>query len=702
MGRKVIAVWLCLAMMLGFIVIVDVTMDFTLNVKGATLYVNTTGSGGAYTSIQDAINASNDGDTIFVYNGTYYENVVVNKSVTIIGNGSENSTIDSNGFGDTVLVTSDWVNITGFSVTNSGDEINNAGLNFQNVNNCSIFQNRIFLNSKNGIIVTDSNDINITQNNLTRNGFHGLRISSSLYINITNNIISRCDFAIHFIWSSYNIMIGNNISNCVRGVDLEYSKNITILDNKFYDTGIKIEGGELETFNSHTIPANNIINGKPVYYYKNQSNFSIDNIPIGEVILVNCSYVEVKNLQIIGSSVGIELAYSTNIIINRNYINSIGLIAIYLVNTHTKFNNITKNDVIDNNYGIRLVSSKDNNIIENNVTKHSYGIDLVANSNQNYVALNNVWDNGYGINLAGVKDNRIIGNIISDCYGHGIRITSSSHNNIIKGNNITINEMGINLEGTSNLIYHNNFINNINQASDSTNEGHPWNNVYPIGGNYWSDYIGVDKFKGPNQDIPGSDGIGDTNYTIDTDSIDHYPLMEPYKPLENYTILKQGWNLISIPLIQKEKNLTRVLGAMDGWYNSVQWHDKININGPWKHNKVGKPYGNDLFELNETMGFWIHITNPEDTIFLYNGTQPTSNLTIQLHKGWNMVGYPSLRSYNRTVGLNNLTFNTHVDAIWTYDAVTQKYKELTASDYFEIGKGYYIHAKEECTWVVPL
>jgi hypothetical protein len=102
------------------------------------------------------------------------------------------------------------------------------------------------------------------------------------------------------------------------------------------------------------------------------------------------------------------------------------------------------------------------------------------------------------------------------------------------------------------------------------------------------------------------------------------------------------------------------------------------------------------------MGFWIHTTEPNGVIFEYSGTQPTVNQSITLHPGWNMVGYPSLSSYNRTAGLNNLTFDTHIDSIWTYDSAKQKYKQLTASDYFEIGKGYYIHAKEECTWVVPL
>jgi outer membrane protein assembly factor BamB len=168
------------------------------------------------------------------------------------------------------------------------------------------------------------------------------------------------------------------------------------------------------------------------------------------------------------------------------------------------------------------------------------------------------------------------------------------------------------------------------------------------------------------------------------------------------TILKQGWNLISIPLIQSNTSLSSVLQSIEGKYDCVQWYNNADLNDPWEHYKVGKAFGNDLFELNETMGFWIYITPPGDTIFHYNGTQLTSNQTITLRPGWNMVGYPSLTSYNRTAGLNNLTIGTHVDAIWTYNGATQKWKELTASDYFEIGKGYYIHAKEECTWEVPL
>jgi hypothetical protein len=57
-----------------------------------------------------------------------------------------------------------------------------------------------------------------------------------------------------------------------------------------------------------------------------------------------------------------------------------------------------------------------------------------------------------------------------------------------------------------------------------------WDDGYPPGGNYWSDYTGVDVKSGPNQDQPSSDGIGDTPYIIDEYNQDNYPLMKPWSP----------------------------------------------------------------------------------------------------------------------------------------------------------------------------
>jgi outer membrane protein assembly factor BamB len=168
------------------------------------------------------------------------------------------------------------------------------------------------------------------------------------------------------------------------------------------------------------------------------------------------------------------------------------------------------------------------------------------------------------------------------------------------------------------------------------------------------------------------------------------------------TVLKQGWNLISIPLIQVDQSITKVLESIDGYYDAVQWYDCTEKGDPWKHFKVGKSFGDDLFELNESKGFWVHITQPGDTLFIYNGTQPSANQTISLNPGWNLVGYPSFTNRIRSDALNNLDFGTHVDSIWSYNATTQKWNDMTGSDYFEVGRGYYIHSFDYEIWEVPL
>ena len=111
---------------------------------------------------------------------------------------------------------------------------------------------------------------------------------------------------------------------------------------------------------------------------------------------------------------------------------------------------------------------------------------------------------------------------------------------------------------------------------------------------------------------------------------------------------------------------------------------------------------NDLNDITHELAFWIHITSPGGTLFTFKGTEPTQNQSIALHRGWNLVGYPSLGSKNRTAALNTIFFDDDVDSVWTYKASTQKWVEIGELDYFEIGRGYWIHSKVEKTWEVPL
>lgn len=122
-----------------------------------------------------------------------------------------------------------------------------------------------------------------------------------------------------------------------------------------------------------------------------------------------------------------------------------------------------------------------------------------------------------------LQDNNVTANI----WGGVALVNSSSCT--VQGNTLKNNGgYGLFLSGTcSNLFYHNNFVNNPHQAWLYGENSNSWDNGYPNGGNYWNNYTGVDQKTGPNQNVTGSDGVGDTPIVIDQNNIDHYPLMTP-------------------------------------------------------------------------------------------------------------------------------------------------------------------------------
>jgi parallel beta-helix repeat protein len=381
-------------------------------------------------------------------------------------------------------------------------------------------------------------------------------------------------------------------------------------------------------------------------------------------------------------------------------------------NNIIKFNNISNNDI-----GVRLSDYVENNtVVSNNISNNSISVQLLRYSFSNTLVNNTISNNSIdGISFQDDSNNNTIENNNISQNARGISFFVRSNSNIVKNNNISENGIGIEMDVDTynNSVYHNVFWNNTIQAQDNTSNGNQWNDSYPSGGNYWSDFDepsegAYDDYQGPDQDLPGSDGKvdkgffaggGKNPYVIDPDSQDNYPLIEP---TEEFLILKQGWNLISMPLIQEEQDLKKVLDSIDGLYDAVQWYDLTDKNDHWKHHKVGKPFGNDLFKIIETMGFWIHVTQPGDTIFYINGTRIYQNQTITLYEGWNLVGYPSRTSYNRTDGLKNLTFGQEVDLIQWYDISTQTWHDMGEDDYFVLGRGYWVHAKTTCGWKVPI
>jgi parallel beta-helix repeat protein len=226
--------------------------------------------------------------------------------------------------------------------------------------------------------------------------------------------------------------------------------------------------------------------------------------------LSNRTNVTIKNMIVEAFYECIYLVYSSNSTIFGNNIATTGY-AIYL--EFSSSNRISGNDIA-NGEGIYLNYSSHNTISGNNIADNGEGIYLYSSSNNN-VSENNIRNNWFGVLLDSSSGNSIFGNHIT-YNGYGIFIDFSSGNSI-SGNSIMTNSgYGIFIDSSlGNSIFHNNFVGNSVQVYSSSDSVNIWDNGYPSGGNYWSNYAGADA---------DHDGIGDIPYIIDANNTDHYPL----------------------------------------------------------------------------------------------------------------------------------------------------------------------------------
>jgi parallel beta-helix repeat protein len=189
-----------------------------------TWIVDTVGEGADFRTVQEAINNASAGDTIFVRNGTYHENVVINKSITLLGEEKTSTIIDGNGT-DSVIFIEDADNITvkGFTLKNSGTFLfNSSGVLIERSNGITISDNIIYTNY-NGISLIYSNNTIIYDNNISKNFYTGISLYSSANTLISSNIILDNYNGISFIYSSSAVISANTIMNNSCGISLTFS-----------------------------------------------------------------------------------------------------------------------------------------------------------------------------------------------------------------------------------------------------------------------------------------------------------------------------------------------------------------------------------------------------------------------------------------------------------------------------------------------
>jgi len=165
--------------------------------------------------------------------------------------------------------------------------------------------------------------------------------------------------------------------------------------------------------------------------------------------------------------------------------------------------------------------------------------------------------------------------------------------------------------------------------------------------------------------------------------------------------LESGWNLVSFPYLVTDPSIVVIFDSMNGDYDIVQNFNASENWDSWKHYHTGKSLSfNDLNHLDNKKGFWIHVTEAGGTDLAVAGTIPSTPQTVELKKGWNMVGYPSSTSRVRVDALNNLVFGSEIAVIQFYDIGSGMIVSLGSGDNMEPGKGYWMHATQDCDWIV--
>jgi parallel beta-helix repeat protein len=278
---------------------------------------------------------------------------------------------------------------------------------------------------------------------------------------------------------------------------------------------------------------------------ENRETTTVDMGMIIEADKVTVSEFTVRNNHFGDNTHGIWLKGSNCLISNSIMKDCAGFEGIFLDGRDGGvYGNVVVNNSLLNNgdCGILLWSCNDS-LIESNVANGNnfFGIFAYAscrNSIENNEASNNnvngiVIDWYSSENL--VINNTVLNNGWGDpekyYYASGIELLHDCVSNRIVGNNVTGNVAGLfqSYESNDNIIYHNSFVNNGVQVINFVPCENVWDDGYPSGGNYWSDYNGSDSFFGTYQNLTGSDGIGDSPYNIDVNNVDHYPLMSPYE-----------------------------------------------------------------------------------------------------------------------------------------------------------------------------
>ncbi len=384
------------------IILIVLTNIFDFHIEysssmGAVIIVEPDGSED-YRTIQNAIDNASSGDTIQVNPGTYYENVTINKTVTLTGAGSENTIIFGIWSEAIIEVKSNWSNISGLTISGIGSySVLSIKGNFNSILNCDLIGNVI------GISLLGAN-YNIIKNcTCQNNSGAGLVFGSADHNTIVNTSCINSTYGPGIsLFNSYKntFQDGNCDGNSEDGIYAYWLSNGNIVINYTCNNN---QGNGIYLFDSdyfiidNCTCKNNDGNGFIIGSIKNKITncTSISNGGDG-FFLYHSESSEISNtFSCKNSGIGIYLKYSNkNLITNNSIISNLGLGV--KLDSNSADNNIYLNDIINNLVGKPQVLD--------NGTDNAWNSGEVGNFWWDYLYYNhnasndgNVWDTPFDV-----------------------------------------------------------------------------------------------------------------------------------------------------------------------------------------------------------------------------------------------------------------------------------------------------------------
>jgi parallel beta-helix repeat protein len=417
---------------------------FQIQIRGETLYVDDDavypGSGtiaSPYRYIWQGIENATTGDTVYVFNGTYFENVVIDKAISVIGEKRDATIVNGSDTGSAFHLTANNVFLGHFTIENYDAIGILIASKYNQILDCICVRmgwiygiwvtdsnnkitNCTCLNSYIGIYVcSDSNQI--TNCTCSFNRVAGIQIDTGCKYNqvIHSTCTQNKAYGLYlYQHANYNQIEGCTLTNnLVMGLQIERSCSNTFRNNSIANNTYNFAVSSYSVIAEYTqdIDPSNTINGKPIYYLVAQEDITLDGsiLDIGYVALVSCRSVTVRNIQVERNMIGILVVNtSDSSIIDSSFTDNQanGVLLLYSSGNYLTGCTCSYNP----GQGILASMSSTNNLVSGCTCSYNKNDGIYMSDGGNHVLSTTCMDNEFiGIHIVGSPC------LIQDCTSSG-------------------------------------------------------------------------------------------------------------------------------------------------------------------------------------------------------------------------------------------------------------------------------------------